>query len=99
MVNRLWGYEDHRALGHWFTWKNNQDSSPILGRLDRVLTNDQWILDFKSSIVDILSLGVSDHCGLLIHSHQVIGSFPKPFKLYNYWYKHQGFMDIVKGAW
>ncbi|XP_039066047.1 uncharacterized protein LOC120211619 [Hibiscus syriacus] len=58
--------QDHPFVGPLFTWSNKQDDSYLARKLDRILTNSQWLLDFPDSYVEFKAPGVSDHCPGLI---------------------------------
>ncbi|XP_038993959.1 uncharacterized protein LOC120117831 [Hibiscus syriacus] len=49
---------DHPFLGPLFTWSNKQDGSYLARKLDRILVNDQWLLDFPDSFVDYKAHGI-----------------------------------------
>ncbi|XVF41400.1 hypothetical protein PTKIN_Ptkin01aG0277200 [Pterospermum kingtungense] len=57
---------DHVFDGPVFTWKNNQDESFLTKKLDRVLVNDVWYMNFPCSSVEFLSPEISDHCPAFI---------------------------------
>ncbi|XP_039032919.1 uncharacterized protein LOC120168182 [Hibiscus syriacus] len=53
---------DHPFTGPLFTWSNKQDETYLARKLDRILTNSQWLLDFPDSCVEFKAPGASDHC-------------------------------------
>ncbi|KAE8685740.1 Detected protein of confused Function [Hibiscus syriacus] len=53
--------QDHPFLGALYTWSNKQESSYLAQKLDRVLINSQWLLDFPNSFVEFKAQGVSNH--------------------------------------
>jgi hypothetical protein len=48
-----------------FTWSNNQES-PIMAMLDRMLANNEWDSKFSLAKMNILPRGCSDHNPLSI---------------------------------
>jgi hypothetical protein len=54
---------------------------------------------FGKTIVEFHFGGISDHFPIVI-SVGILQSFgPKPYKFYNYWLEHQGFLNWVKEGW
>ena len=49
--------------------------------------------------MEFLPPEVFDHCPLLIYLEEIIQTPPKPFKIFNYWTKHQEFLRIVEESW
>ncbi|XP_039036073.1 uncharacterized protein LOC120172755 [Hibiscus syriacus] len=84
---------DHPFLGPLFTWSNKQEGSYLARKLDRVLVNDQRLLDYPESFVEFKAQGVSDHClGLLWTQKGVMTKYPLPFKFFNCWTGHEKFL-------
>ncbi|XVE64217.1 hypothetical protein DITRI_Ditri07aG0083800 [Diplodiscus trichospermus] len=91
---------DHAFTRPLFTWSNHQQSQAFLARkLDRVLINDNWPLNFASSKVEFLAPKISDHCPSLIQLFQNDTSPPKPFRFFNFWTKHSEFLAVVRRSW
>ncbi|CAN1304729.1 LINE-1 reverse transcriptase homolog [Linum perenne] len=82
-------------IGPWFTWSNGRVSR----RLDRVLTNEDWITCFPQSQVKILPPLVSDHCAIILNSDVNIRSRPKPFKFFKFWCYNPAYSSLVEQAW
>ena len=58
---------DHVFQGPIFTWLNRHQPDDFLSRkLDRVLINDQWLVQYPHSSVKFLPPKVSDHCPALV---------------------------------
>lgn len=76
-----------------YTWSNER-RNPTLVRLDRVFCNNAWDLAFSSHILQALSSSHSDHCPLLLSSHE---SPPRPhhFKFKNFWISMPGFKQVI----
>ena len=90
---------DHAYIGPVFTWSNRQLEGYIVKKLDRVLVNDVWMLEFSHSLVEFLAPEESDHCPALVQLSEVNVFPPKPFKIFNYWTKHPEFLQVVKESW
>ncbi|XP_039003778.1 uncharacterized protein LOC120130649 [Hibiscus syriacus] len=91
---------DHPFLGPLFTWSNKQEGSFLARKLDRILVNDQWMVDFPDSFVEFKAEGVSDHCLGMLWTHKgIMAKKPRPFKFYNIWSGHEKFLDVVRDSW
>lgn len=90
---------DHWFFGSTFTWFNNHDEGFIFRKLDRVLINSNWLETFPKSTVEFLAPKVSDHCLGVINLCKDVFSPPKPFRFFNFWTKHAGFLKLVKSIW
>ncbi|XP_039026250.1 uncharacterized protein LOC120159757 [Hibiscus syriacus] len=91
---------DHPFFGPLFTWPNKQECSYLARKLDRILVNDQWLLDFPDSFVEFKAQGVSDHCLGLMWTHKLaMTRKPKPFKFFNCWTNHEHFLATVRDSW
>ncbi|XP_038998865.1 uncharacterized protein LOC120124223 [Hibiscus syriacus] len=91
---------DHPFLGPLFTWSNRQEGSFLAKKLDRILVNSQWMLDFPESFVEFKAQGVSDHClGLLWSKKGCMSKRPRPFKFFNCWTGHEQFLSTVLECW
>ncbi|CAN1191383.1 Putative ribonuclease H protein At1g65750 [Linum perenne] len=90
------GLIDPGVIGPRFTWYRNSTSE----RLDRGLINSEWILKFPYTIIRHLRRQYSDHRPILLLLDQSTSvKLPKPFKFLAPWLGHEGFQDILKGAW
>ncbi|XP_074304161.1 uncharacterized protein LOC141638873 [Silene latifolia] len=94
------GLYDLSSTGAYFTWNNKQEGDErVFSRIDRVMANDEWILNGPDGGITFLPEGLYDHSPCLIefwtdHTRQ------KPsFKYFNMWGKHEQFKDIVQKAW
>lgn len=83
--------------GRKFTW-SNQQSSPTLVRLDRVLCSVDWEDLFPNSLLQsMVSIG-SDHCPLLLGLRDnKLGR--RRFHFETFWPKLDGFQEVVSEAW
>ncbi|XP_071688703.1 uncharacterized protein [Rutidosis leptorrhynchoides] len=73
------------------------DDGVKFSKLDRFLVNDSFIGLWKDLSVHPLDRGVSDHCPLILRD-KYIDYGPKPFKIFNEWFKCDGVDEIVNKA-
>jgi exonuclease III len=83
--------------GRRFTWSNQQDS-PTLTRIDRLLCTPEWELIFPACFLHSLPSLMSDHTPLLLqgkldHHHNT------SFRFENFWTEMEGFQDLVQTIW
>lgn len=93
------GVFDHPFIGPTFTWVNNQDASLQCRKLDRMLINNEWNVQFSDSVVEFMSPGVSDYCAIMVRRVENMEQPVKPFKFFNFWTSHSEFMEIVRASW
>ncbi|XP_039022508.1 uncharacterized protein LOC120154979 [Hibiscus syriacus] len=78
--------QDHPFTGPLYTWSNKKGGSYLVRKLDRILTNSQWLLEFSDSSVEFQAQGVSDHCpGIVWTQKNAQVHRSKPFKFFNCW--------------
>lgn len=96
LINDL-GLKELPLHGRKFTWSNQQDT-PTLVKLDRVLCTVDWEHLFPNCLLQSTSIDGSDHCPLLLGLHD-----NKPgkarFHFEAYWTKLEGFHEAVEVAW
>ncbi|XP_038994273.1 uncharacterized protein LOC120118241 [Hibiscus syriacus] len=91
---------DHHFSGPLYTWSNKQDDLFLAHKLDKILINSQWLLEFPDSAVEFQAQGVSDHCPVIIWTQKSAQVHrPKPFKFFNCWTAHEGFLRVVNDSW
>ena len=83
--------------GRKFTWSNQQDS-PTLVRLDRVLCSSNWEQLFPNNLLQSLTTEGSDHCPLLLSLNAVKPGKAR-FHFEAFWTKLDGFHSAVEEAW
>jgi hypothetical protein len=94
------GVDDLSYSGCFHTWTNNQSGSDFVSKkLDRVLSNCEWLNQFGNTSVEFLERGVSDHSPALVTISSVTSYGPKPFKFFDYWAEHNNFLDWIGDAW
>jgi hypothetical protein len=85
---------DLRYSGMHYTWSNHCPENLIMRKLDRVLVNEKWNLNFPLSEARFLPSGMSDHSPMVV---KVIGNdqnIKKPFRLFDMWMDHDEFMPL-----
>ncbi|XP_074314105.1 uncharacterized protein LOC141649310 [Silene latifolia] len=59
--------DDAQGFGCEHTWTNKQDvDTRVWSKLDRLLTNASWLVEFPHTQVTVLHPGISDHSPLLV---------------------------------
>lgn len=87
--------EDIRMSSIYHSRTNGCPSNPILRHLDRAIVYQAWLLKYPGSQMQVVSLGLSDHCLLVIHLN-LEGPPRKGFvKFFNCWIKHPDLLSIV----
>jgi exonuclease III len=95
-VNQL-GLLEIPLLDWQFTW-SNQQTPPIMARLDRVFVNPEWSLALPDTTLTSSARPTSDHVPLHLEASS---KAPRStiFRLENVWLSHSGFRDIVYANW
>ena len=73
----------------------------VARKLDRSLQNESALEMFPNAVTEVLNLGLSDHCPLIVILNNSMVTRPKrkcPFKFFNFWADHPAFLDLVKNA-
>ncbi|XP_016669937.1 uncharacterized protein [Gossypium hirsutum] len=88
-------------IGNWFTWKRgNLPETNIQERLDRGVTNEDWLSLFLDAIIQHLPHSFSDHCPLLINKKREDNERPKrSFKFEAWWVLEESFAEEVRYIW
>jgi hypothetical protein len=84
-------------VGRKYTWSNQQDS-PTLVQLDRVLCTVGWEELFPNALLESAALDDSDHCPLIL-GVQDNKAGKRGFYFEAFWPKLEGFHEAVEGAW
>jgi hypothetical protein len=80
-INR-WGMIELNPFNRRYTWSNNQ-SCPVLAKLDRVFASTDWSGAFPLVRVEALPKEISDHAPLLVDSGSNCTFGKKNFRLKN----------------
>jgi hypothetical protein len=83
--------------GRQFTWSNQQES-PTLVRLDRVLCTVEWEELFPDCLLQNMASNDSDHCPLLLGLKDNLPG-TRRFHFEAFWPKLEGFQDGVSLGW
>ncbi|VVB06152.1 unnamed protein product [Arabis nemorensis] len=90
---------DLNFRGNTYTWWNKRTAKPVAKKLDRILVNDQWNVDFPSAVATFGSPDFSDHASLSVVLDPLINRPRKSFKFYNYLLKNKEFLPLVSPLW
>jgi hypothetical protein len=98
------GFSDLGYRGLPYTWYNHREGAHnVKVRLDRGLTDDNYLEMFEASSVTHIQTADSDHCAIHVRvirsgaSHVQGGG--KPFRYENLWQRHHQYQDTVAAAW
>ncbi|XP_074299196.1 uncharacterized protein LOC141630249 [Silene latifolia] len=91
--------EDLHSFGCEYTWTNKQENATrIWSRLDRVVANSLWLIQFPNTQVNVLASGISDHSPLLV-TLQDHYQHKRRFSYLNCWEEHKDYGHVVQQAW
>lgn len=94
------GIFDLRFRGNYHTWTNKRPRCPITEKLDRLLVNNTWIVDFPDSVATFSAPGFSDHSHCILDlACPLPCAGTKPFRFFNFLTKHNSFSKTVEVAW
>ncbi|XP_074299134.1 uncharacterized protein LOC141630168 [Silene latifolia] len=67
------GLYDLVSNGAYFTWNNKQvGNARVFSRIDKVMANDEWVLNGPSGVVSFLPEGLYDHSPCLIEFGKIV---------------------------
>ncbi|XP_074306123.1 uncharacterized protein LOC141641355 [Silene latifolia] len=91
--------DDVQSFGCEHTWTNKRDvEARVWSKLDRVLTNPSWLVQYPHTQVTILPSGISDHSPLLVQIKEAY-QIKKKFSYLNCLEEHKKYGNIVARAW
>ncbi|KAL4272993.1 hypothetical protein GQ457_13G006570 [Hibiscus cannabinus] len=90
---------DHSSSGPLFTWCNRREDALLVRKLDMFIVNQAWLEVFSDATVEFLSPNCSDHCPSYLILKSDLVRLLRPFKFFNFWLDHPGFMKIVGDSW
>jgi hypothetical protein len=93
-----WGIIEINSSNKMYTWTNNQDT-PVLAKLDRIIATTDWEANFPLSKVKTLDRIPSDHNPLLLDTGNNMSSPKKKFRLEKWWLENDNFKEVVTKAW
>jgi hypothetical protein len=93
-----WGLIEINSSNKMYTWTNNQDT-PVLAKLDRIIATTDWEANFPLSKVKTLDRIPSDHNPLLLDTGTDMSIPKKKFRLEKWWLEKENFKEVVSKAW
>ncbi|XP_074282660.1 uncharacterized protein LOC141607199 [Silene latifolia] len=91
--------DDLHSFGCEHTWTNKREATArVWSRLDRVLSNPSWLLEYPNTQVHVLPSGISDHSPLLVTVQDNYRP-RKQFSYLNCWADHKEYDEMVMQAW
>lgn len=83
-----------------WSWSNSSFTSrKIVGRLDRILVNQEWVNLYPNDFAEYLPALSNDHCPQLLNLQKTAPLGPWPFRLLNSLSSKEGFLDTVHQGW
>lgn len=94
------GLVDLGFVGPPFNWTDGRLGNHIIrSRIDRAHVNFEWVSLFPDNIVFYLPRPRSDHCPILLKTHNFPNTSQKPFHFETMWMSHIDFKDLVNNSW
>ena len=97
--------EDICRSGLHFTWTKNlhkakvEDMTRVLKKLDRVMTNEEFLLKYPQVNAKFLPYIISDHTPSILSIPTNVKKKVKPFRFSKFLTRKQEFIPIVKEKW
>lgn len=85
--------------GHLHTWWNKSEESPLTKKLDRVLVNDEWLLQFPLSFSLFGEPDFSDHSPICVSLGTNSVRTKSSFMFTNYITRHPSFLPLMAHHW
>lgn len=83
-----------------YTWSNKRkEGGNVQEKIDRVLTNIEWIEKFPNSVVQQMPMVGSDHCLLVLQQKVKEKKARRCFKFESFWSEENECVDVVKENW
>lgn len=93
------GLSDLSFTGPSLSWWNNQKANPIGKKLDRILVNDHWHVQFPSSRGVFGPPQFSDHASMSVILESAKSRHRIPFRFYNFLLLDSEFLPLVAWLW
>ncbi|KAL9247609.1 hypothetical protein vseg_021024 [Gypsophila vaccaria] len=91
---------DILSTGAYYTWNNKQGpETRVCSRIDNVLHNDEWLLQFPNSRARFLPEGLFDHCPCVITLEDEAFTGSSGFKYFNMWGQSAHLKEVVAEVW
>lgn len=87
------------TTGDYYTWSNKHRQGMIYSRIDLVLGNMQWFLQYDRCRIEVLEPHIPDHSPLCIQLDIPSHYRRYMFKYLNCWIEDVDFMSTVAQAW
>ncbi|KAI5382050.1 hypothetical protein KIW84_UN0211 [Lathyrus oleraceus] len=87
------------SKGSYFTWSNKHTQGIIHSRIDRMVSNVQWLQKYPDAVVENLAPNISDHTPVKVSVSQQQIRKGSMFKFLNCSVKEPTYMQIVKNSW
>ncbi|GKE53700.1 RNA-directed DNA polymerase, eukaryota, reverse transcriptase zinc-binding domain protein, partial [Tanacetum coccineum] len=93
--------EDINCTRVYFTWTKSllNPDAKILKKIDRVMSNYEFITQFNNANVVFLPFGIFDHSSAILKIPQVMVKKNKSFRIANYITDKVEFKDLVREKW
>lgn len=96
---RAIGWINLGFMGSKFTWENKQEGKMLIKeRLDRVVTNKDWVMVFHQTVVKHLNIEASDHCPILLQIDKQQMFKWRPFWFIKAWTIENSSYEVVNSA-
>lgn len=93
------GLHDLRFTAKYYAWNNrHREGQRVFSKIDKVLTNQEWVSLFLESETHFLPENVSYH-SLVVEKFFNMNLSPRPFKYFNKWSSANNFTEIVQKQW
>ncbi|XP_010506876.1 PREDICTED: uncharacterized protein LOC104783414 [Camelina sativa] len=92
------GFSDLSYRGNDFIWWNNQEANPLAKKLDRILINDNWLMEFPLAYAYFGDPEMSDHCPCCLR----LGAATRtkgPFMVSHFLFQHEEILPRVFEFW
>lgn len=90
---------DVELKGCKFTWSNNRIEGHVREKIDRLLVNAEWLLNFPNAYVTALPAVGSDHSPLVLCMDSVCRKKKKLFKYEEFWEDNEEISSIINNHW
>lgn len=91
--------QDLSFRGVSFTWINNRPPGLISKKLDRILVNDKWMLEFPNYIGIFGEVDISDHSPCCLFLDSMKAKRKRPFMFMNHLLKSEDFLKLIEVCW
>ncbi|XP_021994822.1 uncharacterized protein LOC110891434 [Helianthus annuus] len=98
-VNQL-QVADIKSIGFHFTWTQKPKKGVgLLKKIDRAMSNIQFVSDYPEAVAMFQPYRVSDHCPCILRINKTVRRKASSFKFANFLVYKPGYLDVVKNNW